>query len=319
MPNVITIHTLDDPRLHDYRDVKERQLAAHFGAAGTTGSPDAPFGKLYAEGPLVLDHLLQSRHTPLSILTTPTRLEALERELTAALPRDLPIYLLPQTQLDRVIGFNMHRGLLAVAARARVPTLNEFVCALASPPKGQGHLLVLEDLSNHDNVGAIFRHAAAFGAAGVILSPRCADPLYRKSVRVSMGHALRVPWCWATPSPASDQLHPPHRSNGAPHVSGGSSQPDLMPSVLADLEQAGWPTLAMTPTAEHDIISFTSNHRMNVNFAIMIGAEGPGLTTPSIARATHRLRITMAPGVDSLNAATTAALALYELTRSARR
>jgi len=308
VPNVITITNLKDPRLADYLDVKERQLSADFGAPGPDGrpggTPDAPHGKLYAEGPLVLEQLLKSSHRLLSLLTTAPRLE----DLGLPLPHDLPVYLLPQRELDRVIGFNIHRGLLGIAARAKPQTLVELLAHAHTQQNADsrrpGPLVVLEDLSNHDNVGSIFRHAAAFGAAGVILSARCADPLYRKSIRVSIGHALRVPWAWAptTEDPSG-----------------------LGTETLVALATAGWTTLALTPAGDRDLDTMIKvgstigdDRPIFANFAIVIGAEGPGLSAPTLAVCNLRVRIPMASGVDSLNAATTAAIALYELTRLRR-
>jgi tRNA G18 (ribose-2'-O)-methylase SpoU len=303
VPTLVPLDDLHDPRLADYQGVKERQLAAHFQAQGLSGDPDAPHGKFYLEGdgvllrlfdppPATLRHPLPHAHRLLSLLTTPARMEGLRAQLAVQFGPDgwsrlgehTPVYLLPQEAMDRVVGFNLHRGLLGVASRA--PALNHTQLLPLLRP-GTGPLLVLEDLSNHDNVGALLRHAACFGCAGVLLSPGCADPLYRKAVRVSMGHALRVPWAWADP----------------------------WPDALADLHRAGWATWALTPAGEHDIRDLTSIR--SGQEALLIGAEGPGLTPETLKMCSHRVRITMAPGADSLNAATAGAVALYALTAGA--
>ncbi len=289
MPPRPTIPLADpaDPRLADYADVKERQLAAEFGAAVPGGSPNAPFGKFYAEGKVVLHHLVRCEHQTLSVLATPAQVEANAADL-ALLPPNVPIYTLPHQQMESVIGFTIHRGLLAVGARRKPRTVTELLNEAA---KRSGPLIILEDLSNHDNIGAIFRNAAALGACGVLLSPRCADPLYRKSLRVSVGLALRLPWATA----------------------------ETWPGDLDLVHRAGFETLALTPAGETSLATLAPDQGTDSvrKFALMIGAEGPGLRPETLVRARHRVRIPMAAGVDSLNAATCCAVALYELVRLA--
>jgi tRNA G18 (ribose-2'-O)-methylase SpoU len=286
MPVVIPLTDPADPRLADYADVKERQLAAEFGGPGLSGSPDAPFGKFYAEGKVVLHHLVRCEHTTLSVLATPAQVDA-NREDLSRLPESVPVYTLPHEQMEGVIGFTIHRGLLAVGARKRPRTVDEL---LGSAAEHGGPLVILEDLTNHDNIGAIFRNAAALGASAVLLSPRCADPLYRKSLRVSVGLALRLPWATA----------------------------ESWPTDLARVHAAGFQTLAMTPSGDQSLADVASDRRKgSVRVALMIGAEGLGLTPQTMAAARQRVRIPMAGGVDSLNAATSCAVALYELVRQA--
>lgn len=287
MPPRPTIALTDpaDPRLADYADVKERQLAAEFGAALPGGTAEAPFGKFYAEGKVVLHHLVRCEHQTLSVLATPAQVEANHADL-ALLPAPVPIYTLPHEQMESVIGFTIHRGLLAIGARRKPRTVDEL---LAEAATRRGPLVILEDLSNHDNIGAIFRNAAALGASGILLSPRCADPLYRKSLRVSVGLALRLPWATA----------------------------DTWPGDLDRVRRAGFETLALTPAGETSLASLAGEQCTDSvrNFALMIGAEGPGLRSETLASACQRVRIPMAAGVDSLNAATSCAVALYELVR----
>lgn len=292
MPRVVPLSDPSDPRLADYADVKERQLAAEFHTDPaepglSTGSPDAPYGKFYAEGKVVLHHLVRSDHPTLSVLVTPAQLEVNADDL-ARLPGDVPIYTLPHQQMESVIGFTIHRGLLAIGARKK-PLTTEQLLTSAAAHGGGGPLVVLEDLSNHDNIGAIFRNAAALGASGILLSPRCADPLYRKSLRVSVGLALRLPWATARSWPADLDL----------------------------LHAAGFETLALTPSGESSLAAVAGNHSKGLvsKLALMIGAEGPGLTPQTLAAARQRVSIPMATGVDSLNAATACAVALYELAR----
>ncbi|HZW05570.1 MAG TPA: RNA methyltransferase [Phycisphaerales bacterium] len=285
--NIIPLCDPGDPRLADYADVKERQLAAEFGGVGVSGSPGAPHGKFYAEGKVVLHHLVRSGHATLSVLATPAMVEVNRGDLELLAP-GVPVYTLPHAAMERVIGFTIHRGLLAVGARQRPLSTAEL---LAGAALHGGPLVVLEDLSNHDNIGAIFRNAAALGASGVLLSPRCADPLYRKSLRVSVGLALRVPWATA----------------------------ERWPEDLERVHEAGFESLALTPGGERTLTDLASDRSKGIirGLALLVGAEGPGLSGSTLAAARHRVRIPMAGGVDSLNAATSCAVSLYELGRLA--
>lgn len=284
---VIPLDNPADPRLADYAGVKERQHASDFGADQTgrgAGPHAAPHGKFYAEGKVVLRHLVRSDYPTLSVLASPQQVEVNAQDL-ALLPAGVPIYTLPHQQMEQVIGFTIHRGLLAIGARRKPRTTAELLTAARSRT---GPLVVLEDLSNHDNIGAIFRNAAALGACGVLLSPRCADPLYRKSLRVSVGLALRIPWAIAADWPAE----------------------------LAILHQHGFESLALTPSGDRSLAEFGASRTDSGRVpALMIGAEGPGLTPATLSLASHRVAIPMAIGVDSLNAATACAVALYELAR----
>lgn len=292
MPTVIHLDSLDDPRFapfaRDYAGVKERQLSAAFGAKGISGGPDAPFGKLYAEGQTVLTQLARSHHRTLSILTTSTRLKTIADDI-AVFKDDVPVFVIDQAMMETIVGFSMHRGLLAVAARAKLPTLAEL---LVQSQDRTGPVLVLEDLAKHDNVGACFRIAAAFGCRAVVLSPQCADPLYRKALRVSSGHALRMPWCW-----------------GAEHDAD-------WPLALGQIHGAGYTTLGMTPRGEETLDA--ALQAAPGPLAMLIGAEGPGLREETLAACRHRVRLQMADGVDSLNAAIACAVGLYEATKSLR-
>lgn len=288
MPRVIPLTDPADPRLADYADVKERQLAAEFGIqGGLGGSSDAPFGKFYAEGKVVLHHLVRCGHTTLSVLATPAQVDA-NRDDLALLPSDVPVYTLPHAQMEQIIGFTIHRGLLAIGARRKPLTPSELLTAAAAHG---GPLVILEDLSNHDNIGAIFRNAACLGASGILLSPRCADPLYRKSLRVSVGLALRVPWATAAAWPAD----------------------------LARVHEHGFESLALTPNGDVSLADLAGQSSTDSvrRLAMLIGAEGPGLAPKTLLACRHRVRIPMAHGVDSLNAATSCAVSLYELSRNA--
>lgn len=285
---VIEVDDLADPRLTDFADVRERQWAAEFQAAGDgawggggTGvcDADAPFGKFMAEGELVFERLVRSPFRTLSVLCTPARLKTIGPALERLEPAT-PVYVIDAKRLEALIGFPLHRGLMAVAARNRPVGLAEL---LARRPR---LVVVGEDLANHDNIGALFRDAAAFGADAVVLNRGCADPLYRKSVRVSMGHALRVPFAMVGP----------------------------WPGVLGEVRGSGMRVVAMTPHAPAvPIRELPGRHRAGDRYALLMGAEGPGLTAAALAEADVPVRIPMAEGVDSLNVGVAAAVALEHL------
>lgn len=270
---VIEVDSTDDPRLADYRDVRDADLLGRRGV-------------FMAEGREVVRTLLtRSRFTARSVLVTPVAFEAMRDVLETA---SLPVYRLPQDQMNAVVGFDIHRGCLAVGERGELRTLRDFLSALPVSPS-PARVVVLESLTNHDNVGGIFRNAAAFGAAGIILSPDCCDPLYRKSIRVSMGSVLHVPFVRTTT--------------------------DEWPSTLFDsLRAASLHTLALTPRGETDLASFGRDIPVPLRAALFVGAEGPGLSQRTMSDVDTRVRITMSPGFDSLNASTATAIALHALT-----
>jgi tRNA G18 (ribose-2'-O)-methylase SpoU len=170
------------------------------------------------------------------------------------------------------VGFDLHRGAVACADRLPLPDPSTLI-----EPPGRRTLLVTERLADLENLGSLFRNARAFGVDGVLLDPETTDPLHRRVVRVSMGHALRVPF----------------------------ARLDPWPGALHALEGAGYEVVALTPGGA-PIGAWRAGERV----AFLVGAEGPGLTEAALAAATHRLRIPMAPGVDSVNVATAAAIAL---------
>lgn len=229
-----------------------------------------------AEGRTVVELLLASPlYNARSVLVARSKLDALAPLLAGA--GDTPVYTLPDELMEDVLGFDFHRGVLA-AGDAGEPTPPSTLIA-------QDHhlLLALEGVNNHDNTGAAFRNAAAFGAGAVLLDTRTADPLYRKSIRVSMGHALRLPFARAETS---------RKLNEA-------------------LNEAGYRVLALTPadnavTLAEACATITPSDRV----CVLVGAEGPGLSVAAQRSATTRVRIPMAPGVDSLNLAAAAAVAL---------
>ena len=266
MAEVIPIDDPGDPRVADYTDLSDpelRQLRER--SDGEDG------GFFIAEGLAVIRRLLGSTYRLRSLLLTPPRLEALQSDLAAV---TAPVYVGTQEVVNAVSGFHLHRGALASAHREPHPD----ALALAAT---HDLLLIGEGLNDHENLGALFRNAAAFGAGAVLLDPASADPLYRRSIRVSMGHVLRVPFSIAEPWPA----------------------------VLARIHDQGHELIALTPKGDTDLRDLPVTNRR----ALLVGAEGSGLSPAALAAADHRVRIAMASGVDSLNVATAAAIALHHL------
>ena len=219
---------------------------------------------------LVIRQLYASRFAVRSVLVTPARLA----DLAAFDDGRAPVYVADQAVMNDVAGFDIHRGALAIGERGTEPDGDRLLATA-------DRLLVLEELTDHENVGALFRNAAAFGVDAVLLSPRCCDPLYRRAIRVSMGHVLHVPF-----------------------------------ARLADfdaLAAAGFEVLALTPSRDAEPIDAIAPDPP-ARWAVLIGAEGDGLSAAALGAATRRMRIPIRPGVDSLNAATAAAIALHRLT-----
>jgi len=207
-----------------------------------------------------------------SLLGVDRRFDELGADLDGV---DAPAYVTDAATMADVVGFHLNRGVLAVADRAPRPDVDELV-------RGARVLAVLEGVNDHENLGSLFRNAAALGVDGVLLGPRCADPLYRRAVRVSMGHVLRVPFA---------ELDGP------------------WPGALDRLRAAGLRVAALTPAA--DAVPLSRAGLAGERVALLLGAEGPGLTAEALAAADVRVRIPMATGVDSLNVATAAAVAFH--------
>jgi tRNA G18 (ribose-2'-O)-methylase SpoU len=251
-----------DPRVTDFRDLTSADRR-----------PDRPGGRglVIAEGVPVVQRLLASAYPPRAVLGVPARLADLAGDL-AGVP--FPVYATSADVLARTVGFHLNRGVLAAADRAPQPALGPLLAAAR-------RVLVLGGVNDHENLGALFRNAAGLGVDAVLLGPRCADPLYRRSVRVSLGHVLRVPFVVV---------------------------PDW---VRLRAALAGFTVLALAPHPPSVPLSTVDSTAPRV--ALLLGAEGPGLTAEALAAAHQRVRIPMAPGVDSLNVATAAAIALHHL------
>lgn len=280
------IHDPQDPRVEPYRDQKDAWLrAAHNptsdGEASNDGSGTGmPGGRFMAEGSLVVEHLLDSGYQTESVLVSEHRLTSLA-DLLGRVPEQVPIYVSPRPVLEAIVGFDVHRGLLACGLRG--PERDYLDVARASRA-----LVVLEGLSNHDNIGSVFRSAAVLAGSGigVLLSPGCCDPLYRKSLRVAMGHALKIPY---------------------------ATVPDW-PSGLEAVRDLGFELLALDPRDGAEPIDAVVPPAKP---ALVFGAEGPGLTDGVRNLIGRSVVISQASGVDSLNISVAAAVALHRTVRPA--
>ena len=254
-----------NPGLDDFRDLSTADRR-----------PDRPGGRglVIAEGTVVVGRMLASRYPVRALLGVERRFHELADELEGI---DAPAYVTSAETMAEVVGFHLNRGVLAVADRPVPPTVDEVIA-------GAGVLAVLEGVGDHENLGALFRNAAALGVDGVLLAPGCSDPLYRRSVRVSMGHVLRVPFATF----------------------------DSWPDGLDLLKENGFRVAALTPRAD-SVPLRGLRAREPGRVALLLGAEGPGLSAEAIAAADLAVRIEMVPGVDSLNVATAAAVAFHEV------
>lgn len=250
-----TISVPDDARLADYIGLRTRG-----------DRNDAYF---IAESVHVVRRVVQSGRAIRSLLLTPAAAEFLADVVASV---DAPVYVAPQSLLEEIVGFDLHRGALASAERWPLPSV-------ASVLVGARLVAVLEKVNDHENLGVLFRNAAAFGIDAVLLDPECSDPLYRRSVRVSIANVCTVPWTRV--------------------------------SSWAELGDAGFTLAALTPGGDVAIDDFAWPDRC----ALMFGAEGPGLSPAALEAADVHLRIPMSGGVDSLNVANAAAVAFYAATR----
>jgi tRNA G18 (ribose-2'-O)-methylase SpoU len=219
----------------------------------------------------VVRELLRSPYRVRSVLVSPKRLEKLAGALEEV---DAPVYVAERSVINAVSGIDLHRGAVASAERGRPRRVEEVLA-------GARAVAVLEGITDHENLGVVFRNAAALGIDGILVDPTCCDPFYRRAVRVSMGHVLGVPW----------------------------TRLDRWPAGLDEVSGAGFTLVALTPDPAADPIDALDP--VPPRAAILLGTESSGLSSPVLDRADHRVRIAMAAGVDSLNVAAAAAIAFH--------
>jgi tRNA G18 (ribose-2'-O)-methylase SpoU len=267
--HVCDIDDPDDARLDNFRDLNSIDRR-----------PDLPSGKglVIAEGVLVVQRMLASPFAPLAFLGTDRRLTELIPDLAG---NAAPFYRASAEVMAAAIGFHLNRGVLAAARRIPERSVEEVA-------DGARTIAVLEGVNDHENLGSIFRNAAGLDVDAVVFGTGCADPLYRRAVRVSMGHALLVPYARAAEWPAD----------------------------LNTLQEMGFRLLAMTPASDSAMLSAAMTTVRGERVAILVGAEGPGLSHAALKASDQRVRVPMSRGTDSLNVATAAALAFYERARA---
>ena len=264
------ISSAADPRLADYTRLTDVALRTHL---------EAEHGLFMAEGTKVITRAAGAGYTLRSVLLAESRLEDLPAlKVPAEVPAEVPVYIVPDEVAERLTGYRVHRGALAAFNRKPLPAVTE----VTSHAK---RIVVLEDLVDHANVGAIFRSAAALGVDAVLLSPRCADPLYRRSVKVSMGAVFAIPYARMT-----------EWFDG-----------------LAELKSGGFWVLALTPDDQATPIAAALAKTGGGRVALLFGTEGDGLTRRWLREADETVRIPMRAGVDSLNVVAAAAIACHLL------
>jgi tRNA G18 (ribose-2'-O)-methylase SpoU len=259
---LIEVTDPDDPRLADYRDLRDVQLRTHL---------EVEHGLFLAEGEKVVRRAVAAGFVPRSFLMAPRWLDGLSDVLDLG---DAPCYVVTEELAERVTGFHVHRGALASLERFPLPLVDDVL-------DGARNVLVLEDVVDHTNVGAVFRCGAAFGFDAVLLAPRCADPLYRRSIKVGMGAVFTTPW---------------------------TRLPDWY-DALPDLSSRGFTTVALT--LADDAVSIEEAVAGLDRVALVLGSEGHGLSRRWEESADRRAVIRMREGIDSLNVAAAAAVACY--------
>lgn len=279
---------LDDPadsRLVDYTRLTDVALRRRL---------ETDRGLYMAESSKVIARAVTAGHAPRSFLMAEHHYEEMRPVIAAAAGCEgagdggpVPVFIAHEPLLESITGFHLHRGALAAMHRPALAGVTELLAA-ARQGRGARRVAVLEDLVDHTNVGAAFRSAAALGVDAVLVTPRCADPLYRRSVRVSMGTVFQVPWTRIEPWPDAEAL----RSAG------------LTVAALALSDEA----VTLDEFAASPVCAGPGSA-----LALVLGTEGDGLSRSTVAQADAVVRIPMAGGVDSLNVAAAAAVAFWEL------
>lgn len=263
---LVEISDPDDPRLADYRDLRDVELRKSF---------EGEHGLFLAEGEKVVRRAVEAGYEPRSFLMAPRWVDGLGDVLATS---DTPCFVVPEALVEQVTGFHVHRGALASFHRRPLLPVSEVLAGARS-------VLVLEDLVDHTNVGAIFRSGAALGFDAVLLAPRCADPLYRRSVKVGMGAVFSTPW---------------------------TRLPDWYDALPA-LSEQGFTTVALTLAP--DAVAIEAAVAGVERLALVLGSEGHGLSTRWEQSADRRAIIAMRAGIDSLNVAAASAVACYAAAR----
>ena len=258
-----------DRRLDDYRSLNDQAFRRRY-------EGDELF---IVEGFVAIDRLIESGHTVRSVLLAPSRVERFAHHTESLVAADVPVYVAKRSVIAEMVGFDLHRGVIACAERRSLHGLDELI-------GGARRIAVLEGLNDNENLGAIARAARAFRIDGLLIDPTCTDPYSRRTVRVSMGEVLTLPIARAVP--------------------------DEWPTVLAELRAAGFEVWAMTPASTADDLWTVE---LPDRVAVLLGAEGPGLTRSALALADRQVRIPIAGDVDSLNVAQAAAVTFAALTR----
>ncbi|MEI5675231.1 MULTISPECIES: TrmH family RNA methyltransferase [unclassified Nocardioides] len=266
MATVVEITDPADPRLADYRDLRDVELRKHL---------EAEHGLFLAEGEKVVRRAVEGGFTPRSFLMAPRWLDGLADVLATT---DAPCYVLSEALAEEITGFHVHRGALASLERRALPSVAEVLAGARS-------VLVLEELIDHTNVGAVFRSGAALGFDAVLLAPRCADPFYRRAIKVAMGAVFTMPW---------------------------TRLPDWY-DALPDLSAAGFTTVALT--LAEDAVAIDEAVAGLDKVALVLGSEGHGLSPRWERSADRRAIIPMREGIDSLNVAAASAVACYVTAR----
>jgi tRNA G18 (ribose-2'-O)-methylase SpoU len=263
---LITIDDPDDPRLRDYTSLTDVELRRRREPAE---------GLFIAEGEKVIRRARQAGYQMRSMLLSAKWVDTM-RDVIDEVPA--PVYAVSPELAERVTGYHVHRGALASMQRKTLPGADDLLA-------GAHRVVIMEAVNDHTNIGAVFRSAAALGMDAVLLSPDCADPLYRRSVKVSMGAVFSVPY----------------------------ARLEHWPRDLEAVREGGFRLLALTPDEKAEDIDAVAPHRMD-RVALMLGAEGEGLSTRALVAADQWVRIPMAHGVDSLNVGAAAAVAFYAVT-----
>lgn len=269
---VIAVDSADDDRLNDYRSLTDVALRARHEPAS---------GMYIAESASVIERAVEAGHSPRSILMQDSwldRMNPMLQSIGALETNGIPVFVGDREVLESLTGFHVHRGALAAMHRPELPSV-------ASVVAGATRIVILEDLVDHTNVGAIFRSAAGLGIDAILVTPRCADPLYRRSVRVSMGTVFQIPW----------------------------TRIENWPVGLDDLRADGFTIAALSPRTDTSINLDELAADPPERLALVFGTEGDGLTDSALATSDTRVSIPMHGGVDSLNVAAASAVVFWAL------